>query len=331
MDEGKGRIQLVETGKVLLASKLVARTWGNISCRLDENRFLITPSGLDYLQTTTNDIVCYDSMSGTWEGVRKPSSEKGIHAAAYEIFPEVGFVIHTHQTYATALGLYGWGKLDLTAEERDRLGGIARAEYGLPGQKKLWDNVRAALKSGAKVILMAHHGAMICGSDMDDALEKAALLEEICKRNCKGLAPQSPDANADVVATAVKKEHPLSMLTSTDALLAVAAKGKALPAQLDDMAQMIGRKIPVVKKDAARIIAALKHHNAVLVPELGAFVCGCDKDDSEALCVLADKAAVSALHTAASKTNARLSFWDTALMHAIYKFKYSKQKKGDSK
>lgn len=331
MDEEKGRMQLVETGKALLASKLVARTWGNISCRLDENRFLITPSGLDYLQTTPQDIVCYDRASDSWEGIRKPSSEKGIHAAAYEIFPEVCFVIHTHQTYATALGLAGWEKLDLTEEESKRLGGIARAEYGLPGQKKLWNNVRAALETGAKVILMAHHGAMICGSDMDDALEKAALLEEICRRSCKGLAPQNADADAATLAAAVKKEYPLSMVASTDALLAVAAKGKALPAQLDDMAQMIGRKIPVVKKDANRILSALKMHNAVLVHGLGAVVCGSDQDDSEALCILADKAAVSALHTAASQMGAQLSFTDTALMHAIYKFKYSKQKKEDSK
>lgn len=331
MDEEKGRLQLVETGKALLASKLVARTWGNISCRLDENRFLITPSGLDYLQTTPQDIVCYDRTSDTWEGIRKPSSEKGIHAAAYEIFPEVDFVIHTHQTYATALGLAGWDALDLTEEERDRLGGVARAEYGLPGKQKLWNNVRTALQTGAKVILMAHHGAMICGSDMEDTLEKAALLEEICKRNCKGFSEQTADKDADAVASAVKKEYPLAMLASTDALLAVAAKGSALPAQLDDMAQMIGRKIPVVRKDAARIISALKKHNAVLVPGLGAIVCGCDKDDSEALCILADKAAVSALHTAASHTDARLSFTDAMLMHAMYKFKYSKQKKGDSK
>lgn len=80
-----------------------------------------------------------------------------------------------------------------------------------------------------------------------------------------------------------------------------------------------------------RIISTLKKRNAVLVPGLGAVVCGCDADDSEALCMLADKAAVSALHTAASRTDARLSFTDAMLMHAIYKFKYSKQKKGDSK
>lgn len=331
MDEKNGRSQLVETGKALLERKLVARTWGNISCRLDENRFLITPSGLDYLQTTPQDIVCYDRLSGTWEGVRKPSSEKGIHAAAYEIFPEVGFVIHTHQTYATALGLAGWDALDLTKEESARLGGIARAEYGLPGQKKLWNNVRTALLTGAKVILMAHHGAMICGSDQEDALEKAALLEEICKRNCKGLSEVAADKDADAVIKAVKKTLPLAKAATTDALLIAAAKGKALPAQLDDMAQMIGGKISVVKKDAGAIISALSKHNAVLVSGIGAFVLGSDEDDSEALCILADKAAVSALHTAEHSVSARLSFVDITLMHAIYKFKYSKQKKGDPK
>lgn len=331
MDEQRGRQLLVETGKELLARRLVARTWGNISCRLDEAHFLITPSGLDYLQTTVRDIVKFQPADGTYEGARKPSSEKGIHAAAYACFEDVNFVIHTHQTYATALGLAGWDGLVLSEEENVALGGIARAEYGLPGQKKLRDNVRAALERGAKVVLMAHHGALICGADKDDALQKAALLEEVCKRSCKGLSAQVADENAADFEKAVQTKLPLARLASTDALLAAAAGGQPLTAQLDDMAQMIGRTIPLVEKNADTVIAALRKRNAVLVRGVGAVVCGADADDSEALCLLADKAAVGAIHTDASKVRTRLQTLDIILMHTIYKFKYSKQKKGVSK
>ena len=92
---------------MLLETGLVARTWGNVSCRLDDTRYLISPSGLAYTRTTEADIALCATGSDTWSGPRKPSSERGIHAAAYRQFPEVGFVIHTHQTYASALGLAG--------------------------------------------------------------------------------------------------------------------------------------------------------------------------------------------------------------------------------
>ena len=57
MNETDARKLLVESGKQLLETGLVARTWGNVSCRLDEKSCVITPSGLDYMQTEEKDIV----------------------------------------------------------------------------------------------------------------------------------------------------------------------------------------------------------------------------------------------------------------------------------
>ena len=58
------------TGRELLNTGLVARTWGNVSCRLDEKHFLITPSGLDYLKTTPEDIACVE-LNGLYESPRR--------------------------------------------------------------------------------------------------------------------------------------------------------------------------------------------------------------------------------------------------------------------
>ena len=80
---------------------------------------------------TARDLVLMDIRNGVCCGAHKPSSEKGVHLAAYQIFPEVGYVIHTHQTYATAIGLCGFEQLAMTEEEAEKLGGIARAAYGL--------------------------------------------------------------------------------------------------------------------------------------------------------------------------------------------------------
>ena len=329
MEELTGRKQLVETGRELLEKGLVARTWGNVSCRLDDERFLITPSGLDYTRTGEDDIVIYDRVKKTWEGTRKPSSEKGVHACAYELFPDVNFVIHTHQAYATALGLTGWDSMDITDEEKAKLGGIARAEYGLPGQKKLKNNVRKAMETGAKTVFMVNHGVVICGADKEDAMEKAALLEEICRRNCKGIdgrAKQADDDKAQEIMDEVNKAYPEAKLVQTDALIIQANKKKRIPAQLDDMAQMIGRKIPAVSKRPKKIIKKLKRKNAVLVKNLGCVVRGRDEDDTEALGLLADKAAISALHCRESGAKIKLSGFDVALMNIVYNLKYSKKK-----
>ena len=161
MNNRKERELLVETGRELLEKNIVARTWGNTSCRVDDEHCLITPSGLDYMQTTEEDIVLLDLKSGEWEGRRKPSGERGVHIAAYRQFPGVNFVIHTHQNYATAIGLTGMDSLQITEEEKRQLGGLGAAAYGLPGMKKLTDAVDHVLQQGIQTVLMVHHGVLV--------------------------------------------------------------------------------------------------------------------------------------------------------------------------
>ena len=87
------------------------------------------------------------------------------------------YVIHTHQTYATAIGLCGFEQLAMTEEEAEKLGGIARAAYGLSSTEKLAGAVYDAMQSGAKVVFMVHHGVLICGKDREEAFSRAMLLE----------------------------------------------------------------------------------------------------------------------------------------------------------
>ena len=298
MEEKELRQQIVDTGLLLLETGLVARTWGNVSARVDKTHCLITPSGLSYTMTTPVDLALYDMEKETYEGEYKPSSEKGVHIGAYELFPDVNFVIHTHQTYASAIGVYGFEKLDITEEEKDMLGGIALAEYGLPGTKKLKNAVRKCFESGAHTVLMKNHGVVVAGVSKEEALERVNLLEEICKRNCNGL---------------VEGEEPE---------ITWSKKGKPIVAQLDDMAQMIGSKIPVV--DDAK--EGFKDSNAVIVKNQGIFVKGIDGDDEAALKLLVHKAAVTMLHTDASGSKNKLSFIDCRLMRFVYLKKYSKMK-----
>lgn len=335
MNEQEARSLVTSTGRQLLREGLVVRTWGNVSCRLDDTRFLITPSGLGYNQTKDEDLAIYDWQTKEWEGPHKPSSEKGIHAAAYELFTDAGFVIHTHQAYASALSVYGADDLDITPKEIHRLGGVGAAGYGLPGTKMLLKEVMKVMDEGNRTILMKNHGAVIIGKDRDDAYERALLLEEICKRSFKGgkyIHPVKPNAKINRMITNLQKTYPNAAWVDHEAVVAWSKSGKPLVAQLDDMAQMIGRKIDVVAEKNAftleeKLYEALEKKNAILVRGFGAIVNGKDEDDTIALKALVEKACITKLHTYASKVNPTISPVDSSLMYMVYQNKYSKLKK----
>ena len=320
---------VVETGRILLGEGLVARTWGNVSCRLGEDSYLITPSGMDYKRLTPQDIACCNLQTGKWEGPHKPSGERGAHAAAYACFPDVQVVLHTHQTYASALGLAGGRELELTSEERAKLGGVAVAAYGLPGTKTLHNAIRRAMQTGAQTILMAHHGALICGSSQQQALERARLLERVCRRCWRGVCKEEPTLEEEKRQSLLQKIRltcPLAQTVTTKELLTLAATGAPLSAQLDDMAQMLGRQLPAVPCRADAAAEAVRKTGAALIPGVGAIVCGKDEDDTEALAILVQKAAVAALHAQALGIRAELSGLDDLLMHFVYTKKYARQK-----
>lgn len=174
---------VVRAGLLLVKEGLIQRTWGNVSCRIDETRFAITPSGRDYLSLTPDDIVIVNVKDLRYEGEIKPSSEKGIHAKCYELRPEVNFVIHTHQTYASLLGLTGCDVNGLEGDAKDVIGDhVPLAAYGLPGTKKLRKGVTdAILRSDSRAVLMLHHGALCMGGDLEDAFRVANTLEHVCK------------------------------------------------------------------------------------------------------------------------------------------------------
>ena len=98
---------VVAAGKKLVESGLIARTWGNVSARISDTQFVITPSGRAYETLTPEEVVVVNIEDCSYEGDIKPSSEKGVHAAAYRHHPTVDFVIHTHQKAATIVSITG--------------------------------------------------------------------------------------------------------------------------------------------------------------------------------------------------------------------------------
>lgn len=349
--EKEAKRAIIDAGKLLLKEKLVVRTWGNVSCRTGEQTFVITPSGLSYEKTTQNDLVSYDITTSQWVGSRKPSSERGIHLAAYLTFPQAGFVIHTHQTYASALSLGGFEALKLNESQKALLGNIAVAKYGLPSTKALVKNASKELKKGANIVLLNRHGVIIVAKDKDEAFLRAKLLEEVCKNAVLGQPEEQKESAAQEGATKGKTKEqlaqspspvddlqklaeqvaphfPFTACEASPAAVKVSLLTKSFPAQLDDMAQMIGGKLLTVKNNSETVIKTLKKYPALLVEGLG-MICRADsQSDCHALKLLVEKACVCYLHTRALNIKCVLSPFDRTIMRLVYKSKYSKKSEG---
>lgn len=182
MEIKKARETVTLAGKKLVQSGLIARTWGNVSCRIDKNRFAITPSGLAYETLSPEEIVTVNIEDCSHEGEIKPSSEKGIHAQVYRSRPEIEFIIHTHQVNASVVSPL---QIDIPVDNPESAAvtgsPIGCAAYALPGTKKLRQAVAAALsRSAGRAFLLAYHGALCLGKDHDEAFAVAAELEKVC-------------------------------------------------------------------------------------------------------------------------------------------------------
>ncbi len=182
--EQEARELVVEAGKRLLETGLIARTWGNVSARISDTQFVITPSGRAYDTLKPEDMVVVNIADYSYDGDMKPSSEKGIHADAYRIRPEINFFIHTHQVRASVAGI-AEKNIDVIPEKYKALLGdcVPVASYGMPSTEKL----RKALETtytnypDAMAFLMVHHGAVCLGKDMEESFAVAEALENLCK------------------------------------------------------------------------------------------------------------------------------------------------------
>ena len=184
MDILEAKNIVIKAGHELLKAGLIVRTWGNISCRISDTQFVITPSGKAYDTLTPDDIVIVNIADLSYDGDVKPSSEKGIHASCYELRPDINFVIHTHQKNASVVSTLGLDINNITGADAELIGtDVPCATYGLPGQPKLREGVIGALKrSTAKAVIMKHHGAVCLGTDYEDAFAVANALESVCEK-----------------------------------------------------------------------------------------------------------------------------------------------------
>jgi L-fuculose-phosphate aldolase len=172
---------IVQAGKKLLADGLVSGTWGNISIRADSETMLITPSGKPYEKISCEDIVIVNYKTGKYKGIVKPSSEKELHCEIYRTRKDINAVIHTHQPNASTVAAAGRKVPPILDDMVQIIGPDVRvADYALPSTKSIVRKTVRALK-GRMAALMANHGAVCIGRDIDEAFIVCQILEKACR------------------------------------------------------------------------------------------------------------------------------------------------------
>jgi len=310
-----------DAGRELIARGLAARTWGNISCRADGGIIAVTPSGMAYDLITQDDIVTVDINTGALSGRHRPTSELMIHTELYKFDPDVNFIIHTHQKYATALGLAGSEKLPPD---------IGLSSYALPGTRELADSVNGAFRRGFRTVLMPHHGAVVAGRDAETTFDMAERLEKIC---ADALFCNVNETKPDIELLSralqlVRTEFGSCTANTSKYALAAAALGSSIPAQLDDAAMIFGDRIPFAT--LGDLLPALLKYGAALVNGVGIICASEDYSNTEAISALAEKVCLCYLHTVSAREAADLDPKDVKCLRGSYLNSYSKRLRGES-
>ena len=172
--------QVVQAAQQLLAKGFLSATGGNLSVRIiGQDAFAITPSNYDYAKMLPEDICVLDSQLNPLEGTRKPSVESAMHAAIYQVRGDVNAVIHTHQVYPSTLAIINAPIPALFDEQVRFLGrSVEIIPYAPSGTGLLKNAIAKRIGNHHNAYMMANHGALVFGHDLERALHNVDVLEK---------------------------------------------------------------------------------------------------------------------------------------------------------
>lgn len=190
----KANLDLVKNGLVLF-------TWGNVSARQGDC-VVIKPSGVEYDGMKAEDMVVVDLDGKVIEGKYRPSSDTPTHLELYKAHPEIGGIVHTHSTYATAwaqaersIPAYGtthadyfYGQVPCTRNleesemsEYEKNTGVVINETLACHSEAQPKNLHVNAVTAIPACLVAHHGVFAWGKNADEAVYHATVVEEVAK------------------------------------------------------------------------------------------------------------------------------------------------------
>ncbi|MEU2614373.1 L-ribulose-5-phosphate 4-epimerase [Micromonospora sp. NPDC007271] len=168
----------------LTAYRLVAWTAGNVSGRVPgQDLMVIKPSGVDYADLTADSIVVCDLDGNLVEGDLNPSSDTAAHAYVYRHRPDVGGVVHTHSTYASAWAARGEPIPCVLTAMADEFGGeIPVGPFAMIGDDSIGRGIVETLSGHrSPAVLMRNHGVFTIGATPRDAVKAAVMCEDVAR------------------------------------------------------------------------------------------------------------------------------------------------------
>src|SRR5215217_7241936 len=178
------RKEVAELHDHLPGNSLVVWTAGNVSARVPGRDLLvIKPSGVSYDELSADNMVVTDLDGNLVDGDHQPSSDTAAHAYVYRHLPEVGGVVHTHSTYATAWAARGEPIPCVLTMAADEFGGeVPVGPFALIGDDSIGRGIVETLAtSKSPAVLMKNHGVFTIGPSGKAAVKAAVMTEDVAR------------------------------------------------------------------------------------------------------------------------------------------------------
>ena len=178
------RERVLACSRSLVARGLVVGSSGNVSERIDEHHFVVTPAGVVYEALAVGDIPVVDARTGEWADGLRPTSELALHLGLYRSDPELRSIVHTHSRHAAAFAV---ARVDLPFIMNENIAThsekILVTDYAPPGSVDLGEQALRTFsrQPGSQAILLANHGVVALGESLDKAELVAAQVEWIAE------------------------------------------------------------------------------------------------------------------------------------------------------
>lgn len=185
------KAKVLAANLALVKHNLVTFTWGNVSgIDRDSSLVVIKPSGVEYENMTADDMVVVDLDGNVVEGKWKPSSDTDTHLVLYKAFPNIGGIVHTHSRYTTSFAQAGKNIISYGTTHADYFYGdipctrkMTPAEiagkYELETGNVIVETFKDKSPDDIPAVLVNSHGPFVWGTDPDNAVHNAVVLEEV--------------------------------------------------------------------------------------------------------------------------------------------------------
>lgn len=172
---------LCEYGSLLYQHGFLAGSDGNMSVRLDDDRIMVTPSGVAKGRMTPDDPVIVDINGKHLQGAKKASSEVLMHLFVYQNRPEIKAVVHSHAPYATSFAAAGieLGS-DILPEIVVYIGKIPLTDYAPPGTDAVPKSLEPFIEAN-NAFLLRNHGLLTIGRDIEEAYNRHEVVEHYAR------------------------------------------------------------------------------------------------------------------------------------------------------